>query len=201
MGHTVNAKLFPLSRMWAPEGKDWVLFLFRFAPIPYVARTGLRVLGVPVARTQRLCYPPQNHQPREPKQRHCLGSKTRQPRPVYLGDALRTVQDATLSPTTATTCSPTPCSQTPPHQPTLCWQGQNQWQLLRSTAPLPPIPFFPLGQQLLYKARFHYQDGKSPALLSKGWPTKRQCSSVERARRRGRAPLCHVLAEEPRASA
>ena len=42
--------------MWAPEGKDWVLFPFRLRH-PYVARTGLRVPGAPAASTQRFALP------------------------------------------------------------------------------------------------------------------------------------------------
>ena len=65
-----------------------------------------------------LCYPPENHQPRGPKQHHCLGSKTRQPRPVYLGNAL-------VSPLTRTPLSHLP----PPALPHV---------------PRPPTPTYPL---------------------------------------------------------
>lgn len=58
-----------------------------------------------------------------------------------------------FSPTTPTTSSPTPCSQTPYTNLPFAGRGKISGSFWGAQLHS-PIPFFPLGQQLLYKAHF-----------------------------------------------
>ena len=181
--------------MWAPEGKDWVLFPFRLHH-PYVARTGLRAPGAPAASTQRFALPSTEPPTQGPKQRHCLGSKTRQLRPVYLGNALRSVQDAT--PLTHRPHHPQSYPVLPDPHTNLPCAGRGKISGSFWGTQLPSlIPFFPLGQQLLYESHFILKMENPQRSFPKGGQLSRSTAQWEEPEGYGRIPLCHVSAEQP----
>lgn len=106
---------------------------------------------VPLDRTTNQENQTQRQGPTLP---HCSrGSRTPQVRPAHLDCELRNVQVA--SPLLPPPHHPQHHPHLPrlPLTPTLCWQGQNQWQLLRGTTSLTHVPL-PLSQQLLKKSPF-----------------------------------------------
>ena len=197
-GHKVNAKLF-LSPECGPLRVRTGCFSPFVCAIPTWLGQGCVFREPQQPALRGLRYPPQNHQPRGPKQRHCLGSKTRQLRPVYLGNALRTVQDAT--PLTHHPHHPQSYPVLPDPHTNLAFAGRGKISGSFWGTQLPSlIPFFPLGQQLLYESHFILKMENPQRSFPKGGQLSRSTAQWKEPEGYGRIPLCHMSAEQPWAS-